>query len=544
MTQITGGTDVDVVVVGAGFVGIYAVHRLRDRMGLRVLAIEGGTDVGGTWYWNRYPGCRCDIESVHYSYSFDEDLQRDWHWTERYAAQPEILAYLDHVADRFDVRRSIRFGTRITSMVWDDAESLWRVGTDDGATTTARFVVSGAGNVTIPMKPDFPGLEDFGGEVYATHRWPHDGVDLAGRRVGVIGTGASGIQVVSAIAAEVEHLTVFQRTPNFATPLRNRPVSRAEHEERAASYPEIRREARQHFMGITADPPRPSAKEATESERREVYAQYYAKGGFHLLVSSYGDLLFDQESNDTVADFIRDRIAERVDDPAVAAMLTPRDHPYGTKRAPMETDYYEAFNRENVTLVDVRAHPIEEVTATGIRAGGREHELDVIITAMGYDAFTGALLDMGVVGRDGLTLDEKWADGPATYLGIASHGFPNFFMITGPQSAVALYNNPSAIEDHVEFASDAIGHAVDHGYATIEATAQAEADWGATVRGLAQASLFPRAKSWYMGANIPGKPISPALYLGGAPAYRAICADVVDRGYAGFELRGAPVAAH
>ncbi|WP_028936363.1 flavin-containing monooxygenase [Pseudonocardia spinosispora] len=533
---MTRDTDVDVVIVGAGYVGIYAVHRLRDQLGLSVLAFDSAGDVGGTWYWNQYPGARCDIESVHYSYSFSEELQREWRWSERYAAQPEILAYLNHVADRFDVRRSMRFRTRITSIVWDDDAVHWRVGTDDGAVTTARFVMSGAGNVSLPKKPEFPGMEDFRGEVYATHRWPHEGADLRGKRVGVIGTGASGIQLIPVIAGEVEHLTVFQRTPNYASPLRNRPLTDDEYDEVVANYRDIRTAARQNFMGITADPARPSAKGASEEERREVYDHYYQRGGFHLLISSYQDLLFDPESNETLAQYVRDRIAERVEDPAVAELLSPTDHPYGTKRVPMETNYYETFNRDNVTLVDVRSAPIERVTETGIRVGGTDHELDVIVSAMGFDAFTGALLDMGVVGRGGLSLREKWADGPRTYLGIAAQGFPNFFMITGPQSAVALYNNPSAIEDHVEFASDAIKHTLDHGLDTIEATSDAESGWVRTVEEMAQTSLFPRARSWYMGANIPGKPISPMLYLGGAPAYRQICADVVEGGYHGFDL--------
>jgi cation diffusion facilitator CzcD-associated flavoprotein CzcO len=530
-------TDTDVVVVGAGFVGIYAVHRLRDQLGLRVQAYESGGDVGGTWYWNRYPGARCDIESIHYSYSFSEELQQQWHWSERYAAQPEILAYLNHVADRFDVRRSIRFHTRIASMAWDDTGSFWRVGTEDGAVTTTRFVVSGAGNVSIAKKPEFPGMESFAGAVYATHRWPHGGVDLRGKRVGVIGTGASAIQLIPAVAPELEHLTVFQRTPNYATPLRNRPTDPDELAAVLAGYPQLRTAARENFLGITADPPRPSAKSASEAQRREVYDRYYTKGGFHLLMSTYADLLVDEESNETLAQYIRDRIAERVTDPAVAKLLSPTDHPYATTRPPMETNYYETFNRDDVTLVDVRANPIAEITPTSVRTqDGTEYTLDVIVTAMGFDAFTGALLEMGVVGRDGLSLAEKWSAGPLTYLGIAAHGFPNLFMITGPQSAVALYNNPSAIEDHVEFASDAILYALEHGVTEIEPSAEAERDWVALVKQLADASLFPRANSWYMGANIPGKPRSPAMYLGGAPAYRAICADVADNAYQGFEL--------
>jgi cyclohexanone monooxygenase len=535
-------TDLDVVVIGAGFAGLYAVHRLRDRLGLAVRAFEAGSDVGGTWYWNRYPGARCDIESVHYSYSFDEQLQQDWQWSERFSAQPEILRYLEHVAERFDLRRDIQFGTRVTSIVWDDAAAHWTVGTDDGASRTARFVVSGAGNLSIAKKPEFPGIEEFGGEVYATHLWPHEGVDLTGKRVGVIGTGATGIQLIPKVAAQAAHLTVFQRTPNYAVPLRNRPTDPVEQDEVLASYADLRVAARGNFLGVPYDAPRPSAVADPDAQREQVYDKYYRRGGFQMLISTYGDLLFSKEANDTAAQYIRDRIADRVRDPGLAELLSPTDHAYGTKRPPMETDYYETFNRDNVTLVDVRAAPIEAVTPTGLRtADGTERELDVIVLATGFDAFTRALLNMGIVGRDGLTLERKWADGPRTFLGIAVHGFPNLFTLTGPQSAVALYNNPLAIEDHVEFAADAIRHVLEGGHCTIEATADAEHDWGRTVAELADATLMPQADSWYMGANVPGKPRSCMIYLGGAPAYRACCDEVVADGYRGFELGRAPV---
>jgi len=526
---------VDVVVIGAGFVGLYAVHRLRDRMGLSVLGFDTASDVGGTWYWNQYPGARCDIESVHYSYSFSEELQQEWVWSERYAAQPEILAYLNHVADRFDLRRSFRFNTPVESMTWDETASVWQVHTPTG-TVTARFIVSGAGNVSIPKQPEFPGLADFAGEVYATHRWPQQGVDLSGKRVGVIGTGASGIQLIAAIAPEVEHLTVFQRTANFATPLRNRPTDLEEWEKIRANYPQIRVASRNNFLGVVTDPPEPSAKLADPEQRRARYEHYDAIGGFHLLMSSYADLLLDEESNETISEFIRSQIRARVTNPAVAELLSPRDHPYCTKRPPMETGYYETFNRPNVTLVDVKTNPIEAVTPRGLRTGGEEYEFDVLILAMGFDAFTGALLAMNPTGRDGVTLAEKWNEGPRTLLGIASEGFPNLFMITGPQSAVALYNNPLAIEDHVEFASDAIGYVLERGLSTIEPSVQAESDWVRMINEMADMTLFPRAESWYMGANIPGKPRGLLTFVGGAPAYRAICAEIVENDYRGFSV--------
>lgn len=534
-------TDFDAIVIGAGFVGLYAVHRLRDQKGLRVCGIDSAPDVGGTWYWNRYPGARCDIESIHYSYSFSEPLQQEWKWSERYAAQPEILAYLNHVADRFDLRPSFHFGHRVTAMTWDDESSVWHVTTDDGTVRTAKFVVSGAGTVSIPKKPEFPGLERFSGEVYATHRWPHAGVDLKGKRVGIIGTGASGIQFIAEVAEEVKHLTVFQRTPNYAVPLRNRPTDPDEQREVLANYRDIRIAARQNFQGIIADDPLPSAKLATAAERRERFDRYWDKGGFHLLMSGYADMLHDHESNELLCEYIRERIAERVDDPQVAKLLTPTDYPYSARRPPMETNYYEVFNRSNVNLVDVKSNPIQEITSCGVLSGGTEYEVDVLVLAMGFDAFTGALLAMGITGRNGLTLNQKWSEGPSTYLGIASHGFPNLFMITGPQSAVALYNNPLAIEDHVELASDAIEYVLARQFDTIEPTAKAEQDWVQLVHEMAEQTVLTKTDSWYMGANIPGKPRGLMFYTGGAPAYREICAEVVSNGYRGFELASAPV---
>ncbi|MGQ4596689.1 NAD(P)-binding domain-containing protein [Nocardia sp. R6R-6] len=533
--------DLDVVVIGAGFAGLYAVHRVRNELNLRVRAFDGASDVGGVWHWNRYPGCRCDIESIHYSYSFSEELQSEWKWSERYAGQPEILAYLNHVADRFDLRRSIQFNTRVTSMVWDEANSLWNVSTDDGVTRTARFIISGAGNVSIPKVPEFPGIENFSGQVYATHRWPHEGVDLAGKRVGVIGTGSSGIQVISSIAEEVSELYVFQRTANYATPLRNRPTDPAEQADVIARYSEIRKAARNSVMGVTSAPPHGSAKRADPVARRAVFDELYEEGGFYFLLSSYDDVMIDEDSNEIAAEYIRERIAERVENPQIAELLTPRDHPYGTKRPPLETEYYETFNRENVTLVDVKSHPIEKVTSAGIVTGNATYELDVIILAMGFDAFTGALLRMGIVGREGRPLEDEWRNGPRTYLGIASEGFPNFFMITGPHSAVANYNNPLAIEDHVKFATDVIEYMIDNGHSEVEATRAAEENWLELIETMVAASLYPRADSWYMGANIPGKPRSPLIgFIGGAAEYRRICAEVVEKGYDGFAFTAVP----
>ncbi|MBW0114287.1 flavin-containing monooxygenase [Pseudonocardia abyssalis] len=532
--------DVDVVVVGAGFAGLYSTHRLRNLLGLTVQSFDAGSGPGGTWYWNRYPGARCDIESVWYSYSFDEDLQREWRWSERFAGQAEILRYLEHVADRFDLRRSYRWNTRVTSAVWNDDEHHWTVSTDDGATTTARFVVSCAGNLNVPKENEFPGQETFAGEVHRTSAWPHEGVDLTGKRVGVIGTGATGIQLIPRVAEQAAHLTVFQRTPNFACPLGNRAVDDEEFEEITSNYPELRRRSRANFGGAPYPDPMPSALAVSDEVRDAEYAKYYDGGGFRMLLSAFADVILDKRANDTASDYIRDRIRERVEDPRTAELLCPTDHPYGTKRAPFETGYYEAFNRDDVDLVDVGSAPITAITPTGVRTAVGEYELDVIVLATGFDAFTGSLLKMGYVGRGGTSLNEKWEHGPSTYLGIAVPGFPNLFTITGPQSPVALYNNPLAIEDHVEFASRAIEHTRSRGATVFEATEDAAAEWGRMTVGVGDLTLLPLApSSFYTGSNVPGKPRVMLFFAGGAPLYRAMCDQVEGTGYGGFAVDGA-----
>jgi len=535
----TGSAQVetfDAVVIGAGFSGLYALHRLRDQMGLSARVFDIAGDVGGTWYWNRYPGARCDIESIHYSYSFSEELQQEWTWSERFAAQPEILRYLNHVADRFDLRKDIQFNTQITSLVWNDKNKLWEVGTKDGTIARGKYLIAGTGNLSVAKTPEFKGVETFKGEIYATGNWPHEGVNFAGKRVGVIGTGASGIQAITEIAKEAAHLTVFQRTPNYATPIGNAPMDPETERQVKSRYAEIRTKSRNAFLGIPYDQVQPSALAVSAEERRRVYDARYVQGGFRLFVDSFADLLFNKEANDTAAEFVRAKIRERVKDPQVADMLTPKDYPYGTKRPPLETKYYETYNRDNVTLVDIKATPIELITEHGICTTTDEYELDAIVLAIGFDAMTGPLLSMGIVGRHGLKLEDKWANGPLTYLGITSHGFPNLFFITGPQSPSVLYNMPLAIEDHVDFATDAIRYLRDHDLDTIEPTLEAETRWVAHVYELSQQTLMPGTDSWYMGANIPGKPRVCMVYLGGAPAYRKICADVQAKGYEGFTL--------
>lgn len=538
-TPTTGSAEAETfntIVIGAGFAGLYALHRLRDQMGVSARVFDIAGDVGGTWYWNRYPGARCDIESIHYSYSFSESLQQEWRWTERFAAQPEILRYLNHVADRFDLRKDIQFNTRITSLVWDEKTRLWQVSTKDGLIARAKFLIAGTGNLSVAKKPEFKGLENFKGEIYSTGSWPHEGVDFTGKRVGVIGVGASGIQVITEIAKEAAHLTVFQRTPNYAAPIGNAPMDAETERQVKAHYAEIRTKSRNSFGGLPYDQMQPSALAISAEERRRVYDERYAQGGFRLIFDSFADLLLNKEANDTVAEYIRGKIRERVTDPQIADILSPKDYPYGTKRPPLETNYYETYNRDNVTLVDIKVSPIERITEQSICTTSGEYKLDAIVLAIGFDAMTGPLMQLGIVGRNGEKLADRWANGPLTYLGITTHGFPNLFFITGPQSPGVFYNMPLAIEDHVDFATDAIQYLRDHDLDLIEPTLEAETQWVAHVYELARHTLLPGTDSWYTGANIPGKPRSCMVYLGGAPAYRKVCAEVVDDGYTGFTL--------
>jgi cation diffusion facilitator CzcD-associated flavoprotein CzcO/acetyl esterase/lipase len=532
------GPDHDVVVVGAGFTGLYAVHKVRDELGLTVQGFEAGGGVGGTWYWNRYPGARCDFESVHYSYSFSEELQREWEWSERFASQPEILAYLEWVAGKLDVHRPFRFNTRVTSLTWDDEASRWTVGTDDGQSCTARFVLTGVGGLSVAKEPEFPGAESFEGELYWTSSWPHEPVDFTGKRVAVVGTGSTGIQVIPEIAKQAAHLTVFQRTANYAAPLRNAPVDREQLRWTAAHHAEVRAGSRESLIGVPYDKASLPALAVSPEHRREVYDWYWERGGFPLLVSTFTDLLFDEQANETLADYIRERIEERVADPATAELLSPKDHPYASKRPPFETDYYETYNLPHVDLVDVRAAPIEAITPTGITTSDASYEFDAIVLATGFDVFTGPLLKLGITGRDGARLEDKWADGAISYLGIQTAGFPNLFTILGPSSAAALYNVPLAIEDHVDFTVAAIARVQADGARTFEATPEAERTWRRLADGILTMTVIPKAKahSWYMGDNIPGKPRAPYVFAGGVPLYRAICDQVERWGFAGFAI--------
>jgi cyclohexanone monooxygenase len=541
-TQLISGKSqadaYDVVVVGAGFAGMYMLHRLRG-LGFSVRVYEQGSGVGGTWYWNRYPGARCDVESMQYSYSFSDELQQEWDWSERYAPQPEILKYANHVADKYNLRADIQFGTRVERAIFDEDENIWSVATSDGKMAAAKFVVLATGCLSNARMPDIKGLGGFKGQVCHTGNWPHERIDFTGLRVGVIGTGSSAIQSIPVIAEQAEHLTVFQRTPNFSIPAHNAPLTAEERDAFRAIYPEIRRFAREVSRnGIYTEMPDRGALDDGDNERRAKYEQRWKHGGLTFM-SVYNNLALDKAANDTAADFVREKIAEIVGDPETAKLLQPTSYPIGTKRICIDTDYFATFNRSNVTLVDIKSNPIEEILPQAVRTGDKDYEIDALVLATGFDAMTGSVAKIDITGRDGLTLNRKWAEGPKTYLGLMSAGFPNLFIITGPGSPSVLSNMIVSIEQHVDWITDAIAHMRDRGLEAIEAEKAAEDKWVAHVNEVAFATLYPQANSWYMGANIPGKPRIFMPYIGGVGPYRQICNEVAAKGYEGFAMTAA-----
>ncbi len=529
------GAPVDAVIVGAGFAGLCALYRLRAQ-GLSLRCFEAGSSVGGTWYWNRYPGARCDVESLQYSLSFSEELQQEWHWTERYASQPEILRYLDHVADRFDLRRLIQFGTQVTAAVYDEAAECWRITTDAGQEVAARYCIMATGALSAARKPEMAGLDSFRGQWFHTGRWPKQTIDFTGQRVGVIGTGSSGIQTIPVVAKQAAHVYVFQRTPNFSIPAWNETLPEERQAAFKAEYPAHRARARNSRSGILYEYAERGAFDVSEEERQAEFERRWQRGGPNFM-QSFNDLLTNAAANHEAAEFVRARIRSIVRDPATAAALSPSDHPIGTKRICVDTDYYETFNRPNVTLIDLRRAPIEAVTPDGLRTAAAEFALDSIIFATGYDAVTGALARIDIRGRNGAALREKWAAGPRTYLGIAVAGFPNLFIVTGPGSPSVLTNVVVSIEQHVDWLAGCIAYMAQRGVTTIEADEDAEAAWVAEVNAVADRTLFPRAASWYMGANIPGKPRVFLPYVGGLGNYTRICEQVAAEGYRGFHMR-------
>jgi cation diffusion facilitator CzcD-associated flavoprotein CzcO len=530
--------DFDAVIVGAGFGGMYMLHRLRVK-GFSARVFETGKGVGGTWYWNRYPGARCDVESVQYSYQFSPELQQEWEWTERYATQPEILRYANHVADRFDLKRDIRFETRVTKATFDEAAHAWTVETEGvggqgGDRVTARFVVTALGCLSSPNTPKIAGLHDFKGPTYHTGNWPHEGVDFSGKTVGVIGTGSSAIQSIPMIAQQASQVTVFQRTANYTIPAHNRPLDPDYVREVKANYPAMRKRAKSMPAGIDLKVNMASAIETQEAERQRQYQERWDYGGLGFM-ASFSDLLLNDGSNQTAANFVRAKIREVVKDPEVAEKLTPRNI-IGCKRLCVDTGYWATFNQPHVTLVDVGDTPIECVTATGVRAKGRDYAFDCLVLATGFDAMTGALLRIDIRGRDGRSLEEKWKEGPKTYLGLTMSGFPNLFVITGPGSPSVLTNMLPSIEQHVEWIADCIEYMRSRGASLIEASQDAEEAWVGHVGDVAGLTLRSNCSSWYIGANIPGKPRVFMPYIGGFPAYIERCEAVVRNGYEGFSL--------
>jgi cyclohexanone monooxygenase len=529
---------IDAVVVGAGFAGLYALYKLRSQ-GLSVRVFEAAPEVGGTWYYNRYPGARCDVESVDYCYSFSDELQQEWTWTEKYATQAEILRYIKWVADRLDLRSGITFNTRVTSAVLDEDTLHWTVTTDGGEVITARFCIMATGPLSAALTPDFPGLSTFAGEVYHTAHWPHEPVDFTGKRVAVIGTGSSGIQSVPVIAEQAEQLYVFQRTPNYSVPAGNRPLTDEDVAEYKATYPERRRLSWRSGGGSPHIAHPKLTMQATADERREAFEKRWELGGV-LFSKTFTDQMTDMAANEEARKFYEEKVRAVIDDPDLANLLIPTDYPIGTKRICTDTNYFQTFNRPNVKLVSVRATPIESIDSTGINTADAHYDLDVIVLATGFDAMTGALGKIGIVGRGGEPLREDWKDGPRTYLGLGIDGFPNLFIVSGPGAPAVLANMVLHAEAHVNWIADCIGHLDQHGYAVIEATSDAVDNWIAECAQRAEATLFTKANSWYMGANIPGKPRVFMLFLGGFAVYNDICAEVADAGYKGFNLIKAP----
>jgi cation diffusion facilitator CzcD-associated flavoprotein CzcO len=534
-----GSRPYDVIVIGAGLSGMYQLHRLRG-LGLRACVFEAGDGVGGTWYWNRYPGARFDSESWTYGYSFSEELLREWEWSEHFAAQPETLRYCNFVADRLDLRRDIEFDSRVRAAAWDETANQWEVEIAGGRRARARFLVTAIGPLSAPTMPAIPGVETFRGEAYHTGTWPHRPVSFAGKRVAVIGTGATGVQAITEIAKTVGHLTVFQRTPNWCAPLHNSPIDAAAQARIKATYPEIFAACRATFGCFIHQADPRNALEVSPEIREAFWEKLYAEPGFGIWMGNFRDVLIDTDANALLTDFMRRKIRERVKDPALAERLIPANHGFGTRRVPLESGYYEVFNQTNVRLVDLRETPIERITPSGITTTSAEHPVDTIVYATGFDAITGAFDRIDFLGRGGRRLRDKWADGPRTYLGLQIEGFPNLFTLVGPHNAATFCNIPRCIEQNVDWVTALLRHMGDRGHTRVEATAEAEREWTEHVHDTGRRMLFTRVDSWMMGinSNVPGKTRRTfVVYAGGAPKYREKCDEVAARGYAGFTFR-------
>ncbi len=539
--QLKASSSVDAVIVGAGFSGLYLLHRFR-KLGISTRVFERGGDVGGTWYWNRYPGARCDVESMQYSYSFDEDLQQEWQWSEKFSPQPQILAYANHVADRFDLRKDIDFDVEVTAAHFDEGARRWAVETDSGERVSAQFFIMATGCISTAQIPDLDGFDGYKGRTFHTGNWPHEKVDFTGERIAVIGTGSSGIQAIPVLAQEAAHLTVFQRTPNYSLPSRNVPMTEEYEHSWKDVYPAKRDEMRYSGHGSLKDLNDKPALSVSEEERQSVFAERWKVGGT-IFLGSFNDILTSQEANDTAAEFVRNQIRRIVKDPVTGELLAPKTYPIGTKRICVDSGYFETYNRENVDLVDISGAPIERMTPDGLVANGQHYAFDSIVFATGFDAMTGTLFNVDIRGRRDQALKEKWNAGPRTYLGLMSEAFPNMFMITGPGSPSVKSNMVMSIEQHVDFVTDSIVHMREQGYDVMEPTVNAEDEWVDHVQETANKTLFPRANSWYMGANMPGKPRLFMPYIGGVGVYRKICEEIVGEGYKGFRFEAKTAAA-
>lgn len=527
--------DFDVIIVGAGFAGLYLVYRLRA-LGLKVKVFEAGDNVGGTWYWNRYPGARCDIESIEYSYSFSEELQQEWAWSERYAGQVEILNYINHVADRFELRRNIALSTRVERARFNAFNNRWSVWTDTGSHVTSRFCIMATGNLSKAKLPDIPGIKHFEGRWFHTSAWPKEPVDFTGLRVGIIGTGSTGIQVIPRVAQQAKHLYVFQRTANYCVPLRNGPQDTESERKAKARYSQLRKTARESPSGVAGfHLPTRSANELSVEEREAIFNELWNFGGIGSMTRAFNDVLTDEEANSLVSEFVIRKIQEKVSDPEVAKALTP-SYPIGTRRLCADTTYFETFNQDNVTLVDIQQSPIQSINAHSVYTIDGTYEVDALIFATGFDAMTGTLLAIDIGMEEGTTLQAEWADGPSAYLGLMVAGLPNLFTVTGPGSPSVLSNVVVSIEQHVEWITDCLQHMINKGIDRIEATPEAQSDWMKHVAEIANRTLLAEAASWYTGANVPGKPRVFMPYMGGVGAFRKYCAEVACDGYRGFKL--------
>lgn len=533
MGSEASGSEVDAVVVGAGLAGLYQLYLLRNQ-GLKVRVIEAGGGVGGTWYWSKYPGARCDIESRFYCYSFSKELEQEWTWSEKFSPRDEILRYVNHVADRFDLRKDITFHARVTSAVYDEHSRRWLVHTDTGESITTQFLVMATGCLSVPRKPDIPGIETFQGLSCHTGDWPDEGVDFTGKKVAVIGTGSSAVQTIPIVAQQASELTVFQRTPVFCYPANNRPLSPEEVAQTKANYQALREAQRKSRAGTVLEPATCSALEVSEEERRSKYEIGYQSGNFLHTILGYTDILLSKEANETIAEFVREKIRSIVKDPATAEALTPKGFPFGTKRVCLSSGFYEAFNNDHVHLVDLRKTPIVAITPKGIKTTEKEYEFDAIVYATGYDAVTGAVTRIDIRGKGGVSIKDKWAAGPQTYLGLAMAGFPNLFLITGPQSPNVFTNMAPSIEQHVEWVAKAIEHARKNDVVEMEAASAAEKAWVAHTNALAESTLYVETNSWFMGANVPNKPRVLLGYVGGFAPYVDKCDEVAAKGYEGF----------